>query len=97
MPYRIISNDPAPALEELRRLPAMPSFYMEDYHITLGDYPIVGHLPLEEDELDFLPSITARVFSGRKSRKYAFNAEMFFGNWKELNRYRTATIFGTGV
>ena len=53
MPYRIISNDPAPALEELRRLPAMPSFYMEDYHIALGDYPIVGHLPLEEDELDF--------------------------------------------
>lgn len=52
-PYRIISSDPTLAVEEIRLLPVMPSFYMEDHHIALGDYPIVGHLALEEDEMDF--------------------------------------------
>ena len=38
--------------EELRKLPALPSFYMEDLPLAAGEYPIVGRLPLEEGEAD---------------------------------------------
>jgi len=81
MPYRIISNDPALAVEELRQVPAMPSFYMEDYHIALGDYPIVGHLPLEADELDF-PIHYGRSIPLQKEPKVIFQCGDIY---QELN------------
>lgn len=77
MPYRIISNDPTLAVEELRQLPVMPSFYMEDYHIALGDYPIVGHLPLEADELDF-PIHYGRIIPWQKEPKVVFQCGTIF-------------------
>jgi len=81
MPYQIISSDPALAAEELRRAPVMPSFYMEDHHIALGDYPIVGHLPLEADELDF-PIHYGRSIPWQKEPKVIFQC----GNiYRELN------------
>ena len=52
VPYRIITRDPDLAPEQLRDLPQMPSFYMEDFHLEVGDYPLVGHLPLVEEEMD---------------------------------------------
>jgi len=77
MPYRIISSDPALTAEELRQLPVMPSFYMEDYHIALGDYPIVGHLPLEADELDF-PIHYGRSIPWQKEPKVIFQCGTIF-------------------
>jgi len=77
MPYRIISNDPALAVEELRQLPVMPSFYMEDYHIALGDYPIVRHWPLEADELDF-PIHYGRSIPWQKGPKIIFQCGNIF-------------------
>jgi len=71
MPYRIISSDPTLAVEGMRLLPVMPSFYMEDYHIALGDYPIIGHLPLEPDELDF-PIHYGRSIPWQKEPKVIF-------------------------
>lgn len=76
-PYRIISNSSALAVEELRQLPTMPSFYMESYHIARGDYPIVGHLPLEPDELDF-PIHYGRNVPLQKRRKVLFQCGTVF-------------------
>lgn len=50
---RFITDDPAFPLEELQKLPALPSHYMSDDGIFLGEYPVVGNLPLEPEELDF--------------------------------------------
>lgn len=52
MPYRVLTRDPNLTPEELRKLPALPSFYMEDLPLAAGEYPIVGRLPLEEGEAD---------------------------------------------
>lgn len=52
MPYRVLTRDPNLTPEELRKLPALPSFYMEDFPLAAGEYPIVGRLPLEEGEAD---------------------------------------------
>ncbi len=51
--YRFITDDPAVPVEVLRELPALPSYYMSDDGIFLGEYPVVGNLPLEIGELDF--------------------------------------------
>lgn len=51
--YRFITDDPAVPAEVLRGLPALPSYYMSDDGIFLGEYPVVGNLPLEAGELDF--------------------------------------------
>lgn len=51
-PCRILTRTPDLTLEELRKLPLMPSFYLDDFHLAVGDYPIVGNLPLEEGETD---------------------------------------------
>lgn len=51
--YRFITDDPAVPAEALRGLPALPSHYMSDDGIFLGEYPVVGNLPLEAEELDF--------------------------------------------
>lgn len=51
--YHIITDDPGVPVEALRRLPALPSQYMMDDDLYYGGFPIVGNLPLEDDELDF--------------------------------------------
>lgn len=51
--YRFITDDPAVPPEVLRGLPALPSHYMADDGIFLGEYPVVRNLPLEPEELDF--------------------------------------------
>ena len=51
--YRFITDDPAVPVEVLREIPALPSYYMSDDGIFLGEYPVVGNLPLEIGELDF--------------------------------------------
>ena len=70
-PYRIITTDPDLPPEELRRLPSMPSFHMEDSCIANGEYPIAGYLPLERDELDF-PVMYGRVIPWQKEPKVVF-------------------------
>lgn len=52
-PYRILTRNPDLMPEELQKLPLMPSFYMDDFHLAVGDYSIVGSLPLEKWELDY--------------------------------------------
>ena len=52
-PCRILTRDPDLGPEELKKLPLMPSFYLEDFHLAVGDYPVVGHLPLEREEMDY--------------------------------------------
>lgn len=51
-PYRILTNNPSLTPEEMQALPLLPSFYVEDFHLTVGDYPIVGNLPLDAGEMD---------------------------------------------
>lgn len=50
--YHLITEDPDVPAERLRHLPALPSQYMMDNDLYYGQFPIVGHLPLEDDELD---------------------------------------------
>jgi hypothetical protein len=40
-------------LEAVKRSPKIPAFHMMDDALTRGEYPIVGNLPLEAEELDF--------------------------------------------
>lgn len=77
MPYRIISDYSDLSPEELRDLPTMPSFYMEDLPIAVGDYPIVGNLPLEADELDF-PIHYGRSIPWQKEPKVVFQCGTVF-------------------
>lgn len=51
--YHLITEDPNVPVEALRRLPALPSQYMMDNDLYYGQFPIVGNLPLEREELDF--------------------------------------------
>lgn len=51
-PCRVLTQDPDLTPEELRELPLMPSFYLNDFHLAVGDYPIVGNLPLEAGDTD---------------------------------------------
>lgn len=51
--YHLITEDPNVPVESLRSLPALPSQYMMDNELYYGQLPIVGHLPLADDELDF--------------------------------------------
>ncbi len=51
--YRFITDDPAVPVEALRELPALPSHFMSDDGIFLGEYPVMGNLPLRPEELDF--------------------------------------------
>ncbi len=81
MPYRIISENSVLSPEELRKLPAMPSFYMEDLPIAVGDYPIVGHLPLKADELDF-PIHYGRSIPWQKEPQVIFQCGKIY---RELN------------
>ena len=77
MPYRIISENSNLQPEELRKLPAMPSFYMEDFPIAVGNYSIVGNLPLEENELDF-PIHYGRSIPWQKEPKVIFQCGTVF-------------------
>lgn len=77
MPYRMISDSPDLSPEELRKLPAMPSFYMEDLPIAAGDYSIVGNLPLEANELDF-PIHYGKIFPPQQEPIVAFQCGTFF-------------------
>lgn len=52
-PYRILTHDPNLTPEELQTLPLLPSFYLEDFHLTVGDYSVVGNLPLGAGETDY--------------------------------------------
>ncbi len=51
-PCRVVTQDPDLTPEELRELPLMPSFYLNDFHLAVGDYSIVGNLPLEARDTD---------------------------------------------
>ncbi len=68
--YHLITDDPSLPVEELRKLPALPSQYMMDNDLYYGEFPIVGNLPLEDSELDFPimygASISALDFGKKK-------------------------------
>ena len=51
--YRLITEDPAFPPEKLRGTPALPAHFMTDDGLFCGEYPIVGSLSLEPEELDF--------------------------------------------
>lgn len=51
--YHIVTENQAVSLEELRKMPAIPSQYIMDNAFLYGEYEIVGNLPLAENELDF--------------------------------------------
>lgn len=51
--YHLITENPDVPPERLRELPAMPSDIVMDDEIYYGSAPIIGHLPLEDRELDF--------------------------------------------
>lgn len=51
--YHLITKDPDVPPEHLRHLPALPSQYVMDNALYYGDWPIIGHMPLDEAELDF--------------------------------------------
>ena len=51
--YWFIVADPAFSLEKLREMPALPSRFISDDGIFNGEYPIMGNVPLELEELDF--------------------------------------------
>lgn len=70
-PYRILTTDPSLTPEQLRALPSMPSFHMEDRCIASGEYPIVGQLPLERSELDF-PIMYGKCIPWQKEPKVIF-------------------------
>ena len=51
--YHLITEDPNVPVEALHRLPALLSQYTMDNDLYYGQLPIVGNLPLEDNELDF--------------------------------------------
>lgn len=95
MPYRIISENPALSPEELRKFPTMPSFYMEDSPISVGDYPIVGNLPLEADELDF-PIHYGRSIPWQKEPKVIFQCGTIFRELEGAEPLQYCDHFRTG-
>ncbi|MCI8810525.1 MAG: hypothetical protein HFF84_10505 [Oscillibacter sp.] len=77
--YRIITEDPNVSIEELRRLPALPSNFMADDLLYYGEYPIIGNLPLEQEELDFPVMYGASTFGkDRGKRKICFQCGRIF-------------------
>lgn len=51
--YEIISDTPDIDLCKLRELPSFPSEYIMDNVLFYGEYEVIGHLPLEDDEIGF--------------------------------------------
>lgn len=51
--YNYESNSTKQDLQKLKLQPAMNSFYVMDEPFFHGEYPIIGHLDLEPQELDF--------------------------------------------
>ena len=62
--YRIITEDGFMPIEDLRRLPVLPSQFMADDLLYYGEYPIIGNLPLEREDLDF-PIMYGMGLSGK--------------------------------
>ena len=50
--YHLITEDAKVTPGELKKLPALPSQFMMDNDLFYGNYPIIGSLPLENQELD---------------------------------------------
>ena len=51
--YHLITEDPKVPVEELRNLPALPAQYTTDNDLYYGQFPIVGNLRLQREELDY--------------------------------------------
>lgn len=69
--YHIITKNPSMELEELRKMPAIPSQYIMDNVFFYGEYEIIGNLPLYDSELDF-PIMYGRSISQLSLDKILF-------------------------
>lgn len=53
MMYDYNSQSLTQNLQELKSKPTTPSFHMMDDQLMRGEYPIIGNIPLEAEELSF--------------------------------------------
>ena len=64
--YDFTANSLAIDLTLLQQQKRLPAFYMMDDTLMRGQYPVIGHLPLEPTELDFPMHYGRYVASARK-------------------------------
>ncbi len=51
--YHVVTEDPNLSPEELRGLPMLPTNAIMDNVLFYGEYPIIGHEPLDETRVDY--------------------------------------------
>jgi len=76
--YQKISNSPVANLQELVQTPVFLSQQIMDNCLFYGEYPIIGHLPLKAEELDFPISIDQAGPSKIEERKIYLQYGLIF-------------------
>ncbi|VAW71612.1 hypothetical protein MNBD_GAMMA12-81 [hydrothermal vent metagenome] len=87
--YHFITDNQI-TLQRLKKCKAIPSEYIMDNKFFYGEYEIIGHLPLEKEEMDFIISYGRSISGGDRDTVYLqYGLEYKECSFSEFNEYLT--------